>query len=884
MWVGGTVYFLSDRAGPVTLFAYDIKSQQVRQVVENHGLDIKSAAASADAIVYEQFGSLHLLDLASGDAKVLDIHPVADLPEVRPHFLTIEPKLLRSADLEPHGTRAVFGVRGEILTVPAEKGEIRDLTSTADVVERDPSWSPDGKSIAYFSDESGEYALHVHDADSKLGAVRKIDLGKPPSFYYSPTWSPDSKKIGYTDKRLNYWYVDLEKKTPVRIDTDTYVDPEFSLQMVWSPDSRWIAYTKQLRNHLHAVFVYSVEGARSYQVTDGMSDAQYVAFDKDGKYLYFTASTDIAAKRDWLDMSSFQHPVTRSVYVILLRKDVPAPLFDASDAAADRSVINDSRQSKSDTATIDVDNIGQRIFALPIPARNYYALLAGKSESFFLVEGPTVDHLPFDFEVATKVLRFDFKTGKTEPVLADISCFHVSNGPNVPLFHVAFDGSKLLYARHDKWFIAPGDVPPAEGTATAAEQGTPVNLDSMEVYVDPRAEWKHMYQQVWRAERDFLYDPGLHGLDLEATRKKYEPFLDHIATRRDLTYLFREMLGNISVGHMSAGGGGSEPPRVRTGLLGADYSIENGRYRFARVYGRDTWDPQSHAPLTRPGAEVAEGEYLLAIDGRDVRPPADVYSFFAGTAGKRMVLRVGPHADGTAAREVKVTPIDDEISLRHFAWIEANRHQVDELSDGRIAYVYMPNTSTEGYTSFNRYFFAQIGKEAVIVDDRYNHGGKVADYVINILQRPLFSYWDMREGHDITTPLAGIFGPKAMLINEMAGSGGDAMPWLFRKAGVGPLIGKRTWGGLVGVYSVPNDLLDGGELSTPDLAFYNPSGAWDVENHGVSPDVEVEEDPRAMRLGHDPQLERAVEVVMGLLNANPPPQAPQRPTYPDYNH
>jgi tricorn protease len=886
MWVSDAVYFLSDRNGPVTLFSYDLKSQQVKQLVKNDGLDIKSASASADTIVYEQFGSLHLLDLKSGSNRALDILPVADLAEVRPHFQKIEPRRIRSAAISPTGARAVFGVRGEILTVPAEKGDIRNLTNTTEVVERDPDWSPDGKSIAYLSDESGEYALHIR-GQSGLGEVRKIDLGNPPTFYYSPTWSPDSKKIGYTDKRLNYWYVDLDKKTPVRVDTDLYTDPAHSLQLAWSPDSRWIAYTKQLTSHLHAVFAYSLEQGKSYQLTDGMSDALYVAFDKEGKYLYFTAGTDAALSTGWLDMTSLQRPVTRSVYVIVLTKDLPSPLAPESDeekgkeaekagkdqkANADRDKEKDkAKEEKPVTVEIDLEGISQRILALPIPARNYYGLAVGKPGVLFLAEGPPVD--PIDFEdggPTTKIHKFDLKTRKTEQILDGVNSFQVS-----------FDGEKMLYAKQNQWSIGPAGKPP-EGPPQPG-QGGPLKLDSMEIYVNPRVEWKHMYEQVWRDERDFLYDPGLHGLNLEAVKKKYEPFLENISTRDDLNYLFTEMLGNITVGHMFVGGGDlPEPKRVKTGLLGADYSIENGRYRFMRIYNGENWNPKLRAPLTQPGVNVRAGDYLLAVNGRDVRPPADVYSFFEETAGKQVMLKVGAKPDGSGSREVTVVPVDDETPLRNYAWIEGNRHKVDELTGGRVAYVYLPDTYAGGFTNFNRYYFAQVGKDAAIIDERYNGGGDIADYIIDYLRRPLLSYWNMREGKDITTPIEAIFGPKVMIINEMAGSGGDALPWMFRKTGIGPLIGKRTWGGLVGHYTNPVDLLDGGFTGTPNLAFYNPNGTWDVENHGVPPDVETEYDPKAAREGHDSQLEKAVEVVMDLLKKNPPPPAPHHPAFPNY--
>jgi tricorn protease len=884
MWVGDTIYFLSDRRGPVALFAYDTKSKQVRQVVQNSGLDLKSASAGPGVIAFEQFGSVHLLDVKSGRNETVQIRLAGDLTDVRPRFQKIEPNRIRFAGISPTGARAVFGARGEILTVPAEKGDIRNLTNTTAVMERDPAWSPDGQSVAYFSDESGEYALHIRNQNG-LGEVRKLDLGSPPTFYYSPVWSPDSKKIAYSDKRLNIWYVDLEKKTPVRIDTDTYTDPAAGLKYTWAPDSRWIAYTKQLMSHQHAVFVYSLEQGKSTQVTDGMSDALYPRFDKDGKSLYFTASTDIALSQGWLDMSSLNRPATRSVYVVVLKKDLPSPLAPESDeekpqaATEEGSKPRDKEKDKDKagetkpvTVQIDFDNIGQRILALPIPARNYIALAAGKPGVLFVVEGPDVIN-PVDFEgggPSFSVHKFDVKTRKTEKILDGLQSFSL-----------AFNGEKMLYRQKQQWFIAPAQKP-GEGPPKPGEGG-PLKLDSMQVFVDPRAEWRHMYDQVWRGERDFFYDPGLHGLNLEAVKKRYEPFLDGIASRADLNYLFEEMLGEMTVGHMFVGGGDRpEVKKVKGGLLGADYAIENGRYRFARVYNGENWNPKLRAPLTQPGVNVVAGEYLLAVNGRDLRATDEIYSLFEETADKQVVLRVGPNPDGSGARDVTVVPVEDEGGLRNLAWIEGNRRKVDQMTGGRVAYVYLPDTYAGGYTNFNRYYFAQVGKEAAVIDERFNGGGDLADYIIDYLRRPLLNYFTMREGKDITTPIEAIFGPKVMIINELAGSGGDALPWMFRRTGIGPLIGKRTWGGLVGHYANPADLMDGGFMGTPDLAFYSPDGTWDVENHGVPPDIEVEMDPKLVREGHDPQLEKAIDVVMELLKKNPLP-ATKRPPYPNYH-
>ncbi|HTE19204.1 MAG TPA: PDZ domain-containing protein, partial [Armatimonadota bacterium] len=863
------VYFLSDRSGPVTLFAYDVRSRKVSQVLKNEGLDLKSASAGPGAIVYEQFGSLHLLDLERGRPRKLEIRVAGDLPAVRPRLQKVAGAISAHA-LSPTGARAVFEARGEIFTVPAAKGDVRNLTNTPGIAERDPAWSPDGKSIAYFSDESGEYALHVRDQTGK-GDVRKIALGDSPSYYYGPVWSPDSKKIAYTDKRLNLWYLDLATGVSKKVDTNPYDNPFPILDPSWSPDSQWLTYPKQLKNRMAAVFVYSLATGQSHPVTDGMSDCRHAAFDKSGKYLYFTASTDIGPSTGWLDLSSINRPVTRSVYVAVLRKDLPSPLAPESDEekvaeppkAPDMPPVTPSQPTPPAGAEvrIDLENIDQRVLALPLPARNYQGLGASAAGTFVIAEegqGTGFGPPPLTLH------RFSLASRKTDRLLDGFTALTITT-----------DGTKALYRQGDRWAIVPLAAPPAPGTGT-------LSLDSMEALIDPRAEWKQMYREVWRIQRDFFYDPGHHGLDLRAAEKKYEGYLDSVASRDDLNYLFREMLGELSVGHLFVDGGDRpEVKRVPGGLLGADYKVENGRYRFARIYSGENWNPQLRAPLTQPGVQVAVGDYLLEVNGREVRSTENLYRFFEGTAGRSVVLKVGPDPGGAGAREVIVVPSPNEVGLRNRAWIDSNRRKVDQLSGGRVGYVYLPDTAMGGYTNFNRYYFSQVNRQGVVLDERFNGGGAAADYIIDYMRRPLMNYWSTREGEDFTTPVGSIYGPKAMIINEYAGSGGDALPWYFRRAKIGPLVGKRTWGGLVGIYSYPA-LLDGGFVTAPRVAFWNPEGEWEVENQGVAPDVEVDLDPHAWLEGRDPQLEKATALVLEELKKNPPP-TPRKPAYPNYH-
>ena len=917
MWVGDTVYFLSDRNGPVSLFAYDTKSKQVSEALHSDGLDFKTASAGPDAIVIDQFGAIKLYDLKTHQAKNISIHVTGDIAAVRPHFAKVEPKRIQNFGISPTGARAVFEAWGEVFTVPTDKGDIRNLTHSPAVADRDPSWSPDGKSIAYFSDERGEYELCIRGQNG-LGEVRHVSLGNPPSFFYSPVWSPDSKKIAYSDKRLNLWYVDLDNPQPKLIDTDYFGGfGATQLNQTWAPDNKWLAYTRQLPSGLHAVFVYSLDQGKAFQITDGMSDALYPAFDKNGKYLYFAASTDTALATAGLDMSSEEHRVSRSAYVAVLSKDLPSPLVPESDEekiggdkdksaekdkdkdkekdnkdkskgkAPDKDAHKDSKDDKDKdkdkdkkeepvVVKIDIEGIGQRILSLPIPAKNYVNLLAGKTGILFLSEGPMVVTEADQENLPQIIQKFDLSKRKVDKWIDEVNDFTIS-----------FNGEKLLYRKGEAWTTASADDAPAPGGPPKPGLG-PLKLDGWEVYVEPRAMWKQIYNETWRIQRDFFYDPHYHGLDLDKVKKKYEPYLDGIASRGELTYLFEECLGEITVGHMFVGGGETpEPKKLKGGLLGADYSLENGRYRIAKVYDGENWNPGLQAPLTQPGVNAKAGDYILAVNGRELHSQDNIYHFFEETAGKQVVLKIGANPDGKDkdkdkdARDVTVVPVESEENLRHLAWIENNRRTVDQATVGRVAYIYVPNTGGGGYTSFNRYFFSQVGKEAVIIDERFNEGGQLADYIIDYLRRPLLSKVVTREGHDWSSPSEAIYGPKVMIINEMSGSGGDALPWYFRKAGLGPLIGKRTWGGLVGIGGYP-ELIDGGRVTAPRAAIYGLKGEWEVENVGVAPDIEVDLDPAAYRNGHDAQLDKAIEVVMQQLKEHPLPQF-QRPAYPNYH-
>ncbi|MEW6455389.1 MAG: PDZ domain-containing protein [Acidobacteriota bacterium] len=862
MWIGETIYFLSDRNGTMNLFSYDLKSKKVNQVTNHETFDIKWASEGGGIIVYECEGYIYTFNPSSGKLKKISISVSSDLIDTRPRFIKVAEQI-RNFDLSPTGVRVTFEAHGEILTVPAKKGDIRNLTEEPGSCERYPSWSPDGQSIAYLSDTSGEYKLYIIDQKGEKDPIQ-IKLGKT-AFYYSPIWSPDGKKIAYTDNQLNLYYLDLSKKKPILIDIDTYSAPERSMDPVWSPDSKWIAYAKRLDNHFRAIFLYSLENYKKFQITDGMSDAIFPTFDKNCKYLYFSASTDAGPSIAWLDLSSYNQRFTRNIYVVVLRKDLPSPFAPESDEEKKEEKPEKKEEKKSEKKPesskeekvefrIDLENIDQRILALPVPARQYSQLLTATDEIlFYLVYKP-------DSRDYT-LYRFDMKERKDEVFLENLNGYDISH-----------DGKKLLYVSKKTWGIVDtsGKVKVGDGK---------INTEGMEVRIDPKAEWKQMFDEAWRINRDFFYDPNMHGVDWVMIKERYSKFLPYVAHRSDLTYLIGEMIGELHVGHAYVGGG--EYPKVKVvpvGLLGADYEIINDRYRIKKIYSGLNWNPDLRAPLTEPGVNVNVGDYILRVNGRELKFPTNIYSLFEKAAGKQVILTVNSKPEEEGSRTVTVVPIESEMALRNRDWVEGNLKKVEKLSNGKAGYVYLPNTSVAGYTYFNRYFFAQLGKEALVIDERFNGGGYAADYIIDMLDRPLLNCWATRDGKDFTTPVGSIFGPKVMIINEYAGSGGDALPLYFKRRNLGKLVGKRTWGGLIGIYDYPS-LMDGGFVTSPRVAIWNPKGEWEVENIGVFPDIEVEMSPAEVISGSDPQLEKAVQVALEELNKNPLPKL-NRPSYP----
>jgi tricorn protease len=912
VYAGAQIYFLSGRKGHIGIFRYDPAAKTVVEALHNDGSDIRTLSGQGDNLVYDQLGDIYLFDTTTNTSKRVPIEIDADLPEVRPRIENVGEEIDHTS-ISPTGLRAAIEAHGEIFTVAVKHGPTRDITNTLGAMERSPAWSPDGQSIAYFSDESGLYALHVAPQTGTVEAgaaqVKKFPLASEPAYYFDPKWSPDSRRIAFHDNRLNLYLLDITTGKLTTIG-DKNVFGGFSntnYDLDWSPDSKWIAYPRSLPNHLHALFLYSVDTGQSTQVTDEIADSRLPAFDREGKYLYFIASTNSGATSDGLDMTSDLYDVSSHIYAAVLAADQASPVApelddekspaekkDESKKDADDSSVADAAKKKDaaksgdekpqpDAAAkpvkpikVDLAGIERRIVALPLPTANYVALAAGEKGSIYFLQN--TDPVGTT-EGAPTLSRWLLEDRKTEKLAERVDSFEISA-----------DGEKMLLAMSNRkpdaadtapggggpptWVIVPANAPvkPGEGALSFAD---------LEAHVDPTAEWLQMYHEVWRIERAYFYDPHYHGTDTAADERRFEPYVASIASRADLNYIFQEMLGAFSVGHLRGTGGAIPTAKhVPGGLLGADYSVNNNRYCLAKIFTGGRFNPTAKAPLAQPGLNVSTGDCILAINGLDLDASIDIQKPLEGTAGHVISLRVAS-ADGKNPRDISVTPVASEAGLRNIDWIESNQRKVDQLSGGKLAYVYLPDTGEGGFTNFNRYYFAQTQKQGAIIDERFNAGGQVADYFVEVMGRHIESYWSPRYGNIEHTPNAAIYGPKVMIANEYSGSGGDALPWLFKQAKLGTLVGKRTWGGLVGIGDIPV-LMDGGHVTSPSVAFFSPKGEWDVENHGVDPDVVVDQDPKAVSEGHDPQLEKAVSLALEDLAQHPVPQ-PERPAYPNYH-
>jgi tricorn protease len=903
VWVGDVVYFISDRDGVSNVWSYDTNTKQTAQVTKFSDFDVKAMDAGAGAIVFEQAFQVHELDPKTGREHIVPITATGDFPWMMARWEDVTARMTNLA-LSPTGKRVVVEARGEIFTIPADKGDVRNLTNSSGSAERDPAWSPDGKWVSYFSDKSGEYQL-VIEAQDGITPPRSIAL-TPPKHYYMPSWSPDSKKLVYTDTDLKVWVMDVVTGKAKVVGDDPWMVPQRTLNPVWSPDSKWVAYSSRLKSLYHAIFVSNVETGETKQVTDGLADAVWPAWDASGKYLWFLASTDFGLRSQWLDMTSYDHEENFGLYLAVLKAGEPSPLLPESDedegVSAGRRAGGPAGRGEgmvpSDsgggpglrrgpqapvTVSIDFDGLSQRILSVTgVPVRQYAQLAAGAAGTVFYRELAAGGGGGFGGGGST-LHRYRLSDRRAQQFASGVADYAVSA-----------DGHKLLYRTGGgggfggRGGAARGGSGPglflvdADRNPPQANQGR-LNV-TLTMYLDPKAEFAQIFNEGWRNQRDYLYVPNMHGTNWPKDKEMYGQFLPYVMHRADLNYLLDNMGAEISIGHSYVRGGDMpEVPQSRAGLLGADFTIDGGRYRISRIYDAESWNPDLRAPLAEPGVDVHVGDYILAINGVNLQAPDNIYRLLDGTAEQQTVLTVNARPTTDGARTVTVVPVRNEQGLRTRAWVESNRRLVDSLSGGKLAYVYLPNTGQPGYTSFNRYYFAQQDKQGAIIDERFNGGGSAADYIIDVLQRDFDGYFNnvADDRYPFTSPAAGIWGPKVMITNEMAGSGGDLMPYMFHYRKIGLLVGKRTWGGLVHTADTPT-FIDGGSMIAPRGGFFARDGKWAVENEGVTPDVDVENWPKDVIAGHDPQLERAVQEALRMLKEHPVNRATTEPPPPTW--
>jgi tricorn protease len=921
MWHGNAIYFTSDRGleHHLNLYSYDLSSKQIEQITHFTDFDVMWPSLGPDSIIFENGGYLYTFDFESKQPKKLTVYLSGDRDQTLKHWTGVA-KNITDFDISPEGKRAVFGARGDVFTVPAKEGSVRNLTRTPGIREKSVAWSPDGRWILYVSDRSGEDELYISPQDG-MGKEQQITSGYQ-GFKYAPAWSPDSKKVAWSDKDCRLWYSDISLKKQVEVDRGKYGE---ILNYSWSPDSKWLAYDKNDENGYSVVQLYSLADSKITPITTFMTNSYAPVFDPDGKYLYFLSDRDFNEVLGNVDFE-FSNPKTTRIYVVTLRQDESSPFQPLSDETQikkeedkDELLTPPSKEQgktggktggKADTKgkknekepspeakdkdkdkdkgdkdkkedkdklkefRIDLAGITGRVVALPIEPAVIGSYLAAKGFVYYStrpvqgLSGPLPGEGP-----ATHV--YDLKERKDKVLIEGVQRFALS-----------FDGSKLLYEAdggrdgHTYGIIdAKPDGPKKVGDGA-------LNLGGMKAQVDPPAEWKQMFNEVWRQERDYFYAAAMNGVDWEKMRDKYAQLLPAVADRYSLTYIMGEMIGELSNSHTYVGGGDyPDLHPVNVGLLGVDFEPDQaaGIYRYKKIYAGENWDPQTRSPLTEPGATVKEGDYLIAVNGRPLRTPQNPYELFVNTTNENVTLTVNSKPSENGAHTVQVKPVSDEYNLRELAWIESNRKKVDAASNGRIGYVYLPDMGGPGLNEFVKQYFPQIRKEGMIIDVRYNGGGFVDQLIFARLRRVLAGMGSLRNWESGTVPPVVFNGAMACVTNRYAASDGDIFSYYFKYYKLGPLIGERTWGGVRGIRG-QMPLMDGGYITRPEAARYDLNSKWVVENRGVQPDIVVENRPDLVVKGQDPQLEKAIEMVMKEIQANPkklPPRPPDLPAYPE---
>jgi tricorn protease len=873
MWSGKKLYFLSDRdrSQRLNIWVYDLDSKQTKQITNFTDYDVHFPAIGPDDMVFEAGGLLYLLSLADEKYKEVKVQVTTDEITLMPRNVNAS-DLISAVGLAPDGKRGVFTARGDVFSIPAEKGNVIDLTNTPGAAERYAAWSPDGKSIAYWSDASGEYELYVREISANK--ERKV-TSFGPGYRYRLYWSPDSKKIASIDQAMQIWVITVADGKTTKADKELsyYQDGLDGFVASWSPDSRWLAYRHDLRNYNGAIMLFDTKEGKSHQVTSGYYNDNTPTFDPDGKYLYFLTNRTFEPIYSDID-GTWIYANTTGIAAASLTNETAAPTAPENDSTkvdtgkkdddkGDKKDKKDDKKSDKDKKNeekvketkITIDGFEKRVVMLPVKPGNFANLVA--------TSGKVVFHRNPNTGAGTTerpVGYYDVEKREEKSVTGDSDYFSISA-----------NGEKILIGTKDTYAVV--DIAEDQKTEKKMPTGT------LTMTVDPRAEWKQLFNDAWRFERDFFYDPNMHGVDWKAEKTRYGKLLDNAVTRWDVNFVIGEMISELSSSHTYRGGGDTaHGPNVEVGYLGCDFALENGAYRIKKIIAGAAWDTEVRSPLAMPGVKVAEGDYLLAVNGRPVDAKKAPWAAFAGLSKQTVTLSVNSKPSMDGAHDVLVQTLDDETRLRHLAWIESNRKRVDELSGGKVGYVYVPSTGLNGQTELVRQFAAQFDKDGLVIDERFNDGGQIPDRFVELLNRKPLAFWAVRDGsYDWQFPQVANFGPKAMLINGWSGSGGDAFPDYFRKAGLGPLIGMRTWGGLIGLSGSP-DLIDGGQCTVPTFRMYDPDGKWFREGYGVDPDIEVPEDYTQLAKGIDVQLDRGVQEVMKQLQSKGSP-IPKRPAY-----
>lgn len=866
MWSGNKIYFLSDRGEnkKYNIWSYDLASKQTKQVTNFDEFDIHFPSSGSNEIVFEAGGLLYLLDLTSEKYKQVNVSVVTDESTLMARNEIVD-KLINNFSVSYNGNRTLFEARGDIFSVPTENGPIINLTQSPGVAERFPSYSPNGKYAAYFSDRTGEYELTIKDMENLSNEKTLTSLGE--GFRYKLYWSPNNKALVFVDQTMTINIYDMDKNKVSKIDKCKWLFEgdlkNFSVS--WSSDSRYVAYAKDLDGRTTALAIYDSKEEKVHQVTSGYYSDANPSFDPTGKYLFFLTNRSFKPVYSDFD-NSFIYPNSTQVAAVTLSKDIVSPLAPKNDSSVVKKDEEKKNEDKKDEkkndkkdepkikeVKIDFDGFEERIVLLPATAGNYSSLST--------ITGKVIYHrMPNSGSGNNKkpVIFFDLDKREEKTIVDDADAFQVSA-----------DEKKILISNKNNFSIV--DIAPDQ----KLDKKLPVN--QMEMTVIPRDEWNQIFTDVWRLERDFFYDKNMHGLDWKAMKKQYGSLIENAVTRNDVNYIIGELIAELNASHTYRGGGDNEMPLVRqVGYLGIDWELKNNAYAVKRIIRGAAWDSEVRSPLLEPGIKVNEGNYILAVNGIDIDIKKDPSASFEGLAGKTIELTVNDKPNKDGSWNIIVKPIDDETRLRNLEWIESNRKRVDDATNGKIGYIYVPSTGIDGQDELVRQFAAQFSKDGLIIDERFNNGGQIPDRFVELLNRKPLSFYAVRDGNDWQWPPAANFGPKVMLINGWSGSGGDAFPDYFRKSGTGPLIGTRTWGGLIGISGAPG-LIDGGSVTVPTFRMYDVDGTWFKEGHGVDPDINVVEDYGKLSQGVDVQLEKAIDEVSRLLKVNPPAKPKHQP-------